>query len=183
LHRALLRDGEWIRLRGLLVTRLSRIAADLLSDQEDPQAVAHVVADALRPVHDDRAPSPARLRRIRLGSAFRMATGSRSWIGFWILPAIQSARRGWKKPGSRSRDGWILNGATALLARHIAVRHTVDVDVYRTINHRQAENDLRAAMNLDAADWFNFESGRAVPIADAAAGRRVPVVARLRASE
>ena len=24
-------------------------------------------------------------------------------------------------------DGWILKGATALLARHIAVRHTVDV--------------------------------------------------------
>ena len=28
-------------------------------------------------------------------------------------------------------DGWILKGATALLARNIAVRHTVDLDVYR----------------------------------------------------
>jgi hypothetical protein len=80
-------------------------------------------------------------------------------------------------------DGWILKGATALLARHIAVRHTVDIDVYRTTNHRQAENDLRAAMNLDASDWFSFESGRGIPIADAAAGIRVPVVTRLGASE
>jgi len=78
-------------------------------------------------------------------------------------------------------DGWILKGATALLARHIAVRHTVDV--YRTTNHGQAENDLRASMNLDAGDWFSFEPGRGMPIADAAAGIRVPVVARLGASE
>jgi predicted transcriptional regulator of viral defense system len=52
LHRALLRHGEWINLRGLLVTRPARTAADLLSDREDPQAVAHVVADALRQIYD-----------------------------------------------------------------------------------------------------------------------------------
>ena len=28
-------------------------------------------------------------------------------------------------------SGWILKGATALLAREIAVRHTIDIDVYR----------------------------------------------------
>jgi hypothetical protein len=33
-------------------TRPSRIAADLLDDKEDPEAVAQVVADALRPVYD-----------------------------------------------------------------------------------------------------------------------------------
>lgn len=80
-------------------------------------------------------------------------------------------------------DGWILKGATALLARHIAVRHTVDVDVYRTTDHHQAENDLRVAVNLDAGDWFSFESGRTAHIADAVAGIRVPVGARLGASE
>jgi hypothetical protein len=52
LHRGLLRHDEWISLRGLLVARPSRTAADLLADQEDPQAVAHVVADALRPIYD-----------------------------------------------------------------------------------------------------------------------------------
>jgi hypothetical protein len=34
------------------VTRPSRIAADLLDDKEDPEAVAQVIADALRPVYD-----------------------------------------------------------------------------------------------------------------------------------
>lgn len=51
-HRRELRDGEWIVLRGLLVTRPSRIASDLLADREDPEAVAQVVADALRGVND-----------------------------------------------------------------------------------------------------------------------------------
>ncbi|MGH2797955.1 MAG: hypothetical protein ACRDM0_09860 [Thermoleophilaceae bacterium] len=45
-------DGEWISLRGLPVTRPSRIAADLLSDREDPEAVAHIVADAIRGAYD-----------------------------------------------------------------------------------------------------------------------------------
>jgi hypothetical protein len=34
------------------VTRPSRIASDLLDDKEDPEAVAHVVADAIRGVFD-----------------------------------------------------------------------------------------------------------------------------------
>jgi hypothetical protein len=34
------------------VTRPSRIAADLLDDKEDPEAVAQVIADAIRPVYD-----------------------------------------------------------------------------------------------------------------------------------
>jgi hypothetical protein len=38
---------------GLPVTRPSRIAADLLDDKEDPEAVAYLVADAIRPGHDD----------------------------------------------------------------------------------------------------------------------------------
>ena len=43
-------------------------------------------------------------------------------------------------------SGWILKGSTALLARHIAVRHTIDVDVYRAVRREQAELDLRAAL-------------------------------------
>jgi hypothetical protein len=39
-------------LHGLPVTRPSRIAADLLGDIEDPEAVAYVVADALRAADD-----------------------------------------------------------------------------------------------------------------------------------
>jgi|SRR5271165_6150920 len=52
LHRRSLRDGEWIELRGLPVTRPSRIASDLLYDHEDPEAVGQVVADAIRKVFD-----------------------------------------------------------------------------------------------------------------------------------
>ena len=52
LHRAHLDDGEWINVGGLLVTRPARIAADLLADLEDPEAVAQIIADALRAVHD-----------------------------------------------------------------------------------------------------------------------------------
>jgi len=52
LHQRRLREPECIELRGLLVTRPSRIASDLLSDQEDPEAVANVVTDAIRGVYD-----------------------------------------------------------------------------------------------------------------------------------
>ncbi len=52
LHKQPLDDGEWIKLHGLLVTRPSRIAADLLADKEDPEAVAQVVADGIRSVYD-----------------------------------------------------------------------------------------------------------------------------------
>lgn len=43
---------RWIERRGMLVTRTSRIAADLLSDREEPEAVAHIVADAIRNMYD-----------------------------------------------------------------------------------------------------------------------------------
>ena len=52
LHRRSLTEAEWIPLRGMPVTRPSRIAADLLAEREDPGAVAQVVADAIRGVFD-----------------------------------------------------------------------------------------------------------------------------------
>ena len=52
LHHRAVRPGEWIVLHGMPVMRPSRIAADLLDDKEDPEAVAQVIADALRPVYD-----------------------------------------------------------------------------------------------------------------------------------
>jgi hypothetical protein len=52
IHQRKLRDDEWIILRGLPVTRPSRIASDLLADREDPEAVGHVIADGLRGVND-----------------------------------------------------------------------------------------------------------------------------------
>ena len=52
LHHRKVADAEWTSFRGLLVTRPARIAADLLADREDPEAVAQVVADAIRGVYD-----------------------------------------------------------------------------------------------------------------------------------
>lgn len=48
LHHRQLDIGDVITLRGLFVTRPTRVAADLLLDNEDPEAVAHVIADAVR---------------------------------------------------------------------------------------------------------------------------------------
>ena len=52
LHVLHLDVGEWVSHGGLLVTVPSRIAADLLADHEDPEAVAQLVADAIRAVYD-----------------------------------------------------------------------------------------------------------------------------------
>lgn len=52
LHIRPVADIKWIELRGLPVTRPARIAADLLKDHEEPEAVAHIVADAIRNVYD-----------------------------------------------------------------------------------------------------------------------------------
>jgi predicted transcriptional regulator of viral defense system len=48
LHRRSLRRDDWQTLAGLPVTAPARIAADLLSDGEEPDAVGRVIADALR---------------------------------------------------------------------------------------------------------------------------------------
>lgn len=52
LHQREVADSEWIPLHGLPVTRPARIATDLLADREDPGAVGHVIADAIRSVYD-----------------------------------------------------------------------------------------------------------------------------------
>lgn len=52
LHHRPVQPSEWIILRGMPVTRPSRIAADLLDDKEDPEAVGQVIADALRYSYD-----------------------------------------------------------------------------------------------------------------------------------
>jgi hypothetical protein len=52
LHVRKLRNDEWIDLRGLPVTRPSRIASDLLANREEPSAVAQLIADAIRNGYD-----------------------------------------------------------------------------------------------------------------------------------
>jgi len=47
-------------------------------------------------------------------------------------------------------DGWVVKGATALLARRIGVRATIDVDVYRERARDVAEAELREAAIIKA---------------------------------
>src|SRR3989442_1607067 len=67
-------------------------------------------------------------------------------------------------------DGWIVKGATALLARDLGVRGSLDVDVYREVARGVAEADLRAAADRDLGDWFRFEIGVAAITGDRAVG-------------
>jgi hypothetical protein len=62
-------------------------------------------------------------------------------------------------------DSWIVKGATALLARKVAVRHTIDIDVYRATGGDQAEREVRAAARSDLGDWVSFDVGPATPVA------------------
>lgn len=54
---------------------------------------------------------------------------------------------------------WVVKGETALLARDIGVRGTIDIDVYRNAATDVAERDLRQAASTDIRDWFRFELG------------------------
>lgn len=74
-------------------------------------------------------------------------------------------------------EGWIVKGATALLARDLGVRATIDIDVYRDIATEVAETELRAAATRDIGDWFRFEVSPAQAARHAAEGARFPVKA------
>lgn len=73
-------------------------------------------------------------------------------------------------------DGWVVKGATALLARGIGVRGTIDVDIYREQARELAEAELREAASRDIGDWFTFELGPGRAVATDAAVR-IPVTA------
>jgi hypothetical protein len=80
-------------------------------------------------------------------------------------------------------EGWIVKGTTALIARELAVRATVDIDVYRDISREVAEAELRQAAAMDIGDWFRFEVGPAQPIADEVAAVRIAVTTFVGATE
>jgi Nucleotidyl transferase AbiEii toxin, Type IV TA system len=72
-------------------------------------------------------------------------------------------------------ESWVIKGATALLARDIGVRGTIDIDLYRDVARISAE-DLRPAAALDIGDWFRFEIGPPRPLAGTG-GVRLPLKA------
>lgn len=90
LHLRELPDSEWTSVGGLPVTRPARIAADLLADREDPEAVGHVVADAIRGGHD----SPATFADALAPHAAKFALQRSDGIGVlgWLLDLVGDPR-------------------------------------------------------------------------------------------
>jgi len=86
LHHRAVRPGEWIVLHGMPVTRPSRIAADLLADKEDPEAVAQVIADALRPVYDYPAAFADALAPY--AASFGLRRGDGLALLHWLLDTV-----------------------------------------------------------------------------------------------
>lgn len=76
-------------------------------------------------------------------------------------------------------DRWIVKGAVALLARNLATRASVDVDVYREGQCDVIEGELRDAAVRDLGDWFRFNTGPSQPVRDAGAAMRIPVTASI----
>jgi hypothetical protein len=124
------------------------------------------------------------------GSAYASPTAFRRAItdrlkamadsGPWPLPALQ---RQFAYDRLLVRlylvdDGWVVKGATALLAREIGVRGTKDIDVYRRSALDVAEADLRRAAALDLGDWCRFTVGAGHGVAPGAPGVRLPVTLR-----
>lgn len=113
--------------------------------------------------------------------AFRRALTDRlnevAHTGRWGLPQLQR-QMAYDRFLARLYvvdDGWIVKGATALLARGIGVRATIDVDIYRAVENMVAVADIARAAKLDLGDWFTFELGSTRPHADEAEGVRIPV--------
>ncbi len=71
---------------------------------------------------------------------------------------------------------------SALLAREIGVRATVDIDIYREGDLSVSETDLREAARIDLQDWFTFQVGSPRPTGDAGVARRLPVTAMIGAA-
>jgi hypothetical protein len=107
--------GPWIELRGLPVTRPSRIASDLLLDNEDPEAVAHIIGDSIRNVYDypgsfAEALSPHAARfGLRRGDGLALLDWLLGLVGYpntqlWLDEARRSLAD--HPPDDEETDGW-----------------------------------------------------------------------------
>ncbi len=124
--------------------------------------------------------SPRAFRRALTDKLKSVAQNSR-----WSLPQLQR-QIAYDRLLERLyvvNEGWVVKGATALLARDLGVRATIDIDVYRAVALDVAEGELRDAAALDLGDWFVFEVGTGQATGDGAAGLRLPVGALLGPTE
>ena len=103
----------------------------------------------------DRYATPAAFRRA-LTDRLRVAAGD----GRWTLQQLQR-QVAYDRLLERLYlidDGWIVKGATALLARNIGVRGSLDVDLYREATREVAEEELRLLVPRTSATGSNSRS-------------------------
>jgi hypothetical protein len=86
LHQRSLSAGEWESQGGLPVTRPARIASDLLDDHEDPEAVAHIAADAIRGNYD--SPGVFADSLAAQASRFGLRRGDGLGVMRWLLELV-----------------------------------------------------------------------------------------------
>ncbi len=79
-------------------------------------------------------------------------------------------------------DDWIVKGATALLARDLSVRGSLDVDIYRNLSRDTAEVEVRRAARDDIGDWFRFELAGTRRSSGGLTEVRIPVTAYIGAT-
>jgi hypothetical protein len=110
----------------------------------------------------DRYATPTAFRRALTDRLKSLAATSR-----WTMPQLQrhvAYDRFLERLYQFDRD-WVVKGATALMARDLGTRGTLDIALYREIALTAAEADLRRAATADIGDWFRFDVGAATPVA------------------
>lgn len=109
LHMARIPEKDTIEVSGLPVTLPSRIAADLLARNEDPAAVAQVIADAIRHVYDYPASFAEQLTP--LAFKFGVRRGDGLALLTWLLELSGDPDApGWIRQ-ARTRDPHLVAGA------------------------------------------------------------------------
>jgi predicted transcriptional regulator of viral defense system len=107
IHRSSLRRGDWANLKGLLITKPARIAADLLADGEDPDSVAQIVAKALRQSNDRPRSFAVSLEPLAQRFGLRKGDGLAvlRWLlelggdpntAFWLQQATAHMKESWE---------------------------------------------------------------------------------------
>jgi hypothetical protein len=125
-------------------------------------------------------PRPAAFRRALTDRLRNLSETSR-----WSLPELQR-QIAYDRLLERlylTDKNWLVKGAAALLARNLAPRTTIDIDLYRSSAVEASERALRAAAQQDIGDWFRFEIGPARPQSAGAPGIRLPVRAYVGTTE
>lgn len=103
LHKRPLDDNQWIQLRGLPATRPARIASDLLYSNEDPGAVAQIIADAIRRVFD--YPGAIATSLSPHAKRFGLRSGDGLSLLHWLLEIV----------GGNETDQWMTEARNAVV--------------------------------------------------------------------